>query len=252
MELFDRLRPSDLERRERQLTIFASFAIAILGLGTALLMYPLVFSQPAAGNRMLRVGFFGFCSLSLLLAIYLWDRQRTVQRLRREVAVDRMRIAEAQCQASMELLKTMPNMSAFQDRLPMEYRRTASTTQKLSVVLAMIKLPAGSSESDTTVVLGDAAKAISRRLGEHDSVYMLSPTFFAVVMPGADVAAASSFSTGISGGLSDVAGASNRFTFQLKIINYPAHASSAHELEQAVCSLMPADNSVHALAQAIV
>ena len=81
------------------------------------------------------MAFYGFCALSLLLSVYLWDRQRVIQRLRREIASDRQRVADAQKQASVELLKTMPNFSSFQDRLPMEFRRTASTTHKLSILV---------------------------------------------------------------------------------------------------------------------
>ncbi len=257
MQLFDKLSPDDIERRERQLTYFASFAILMMGVGTALLMYPLVFStmsfQPvAAGSAMARVCFFGFCGLSLLLPVYLWERQRVVQRLRREMAIDRVRIVENQCQASVEILKAMPNLSAFQDRLPMEYRRAASTTHKLSVLLITLKVPAGTSDSDATLLMADAAKVISGRLREQDSVYMLSPAFFAAVLPGADMAVGQNFSSRLAQGLTDAAGASNRFKFQLKIINYPEHASSAHELEHAVCSMIPAENSMHAMVQAVI
>ena len=36
---------ADLERREVQLAAFACAAIAIMGIGSALLMYPIVFSH---------------------------------------------------------------------------------------------------------------------------------------------------------------------------------------------------------------
>ena len=253
MELFDKMRPAELERRELQLTIFASSAIAILGIGTALLMYPLVFSGQNAGNTMLHVGFFGFCGLSLLLSIYLWDRQRTVQRLRREVAADRMRIAEAQAQASGELLRTMPNMSAFQDRLPMEYRRTAATSQKLSILMVMLRLPAGTSQSASTVLLSDAAKAVSRRLRDQDCLYMLSPVFFAAVLPGVDLRSAEGYSSRISGGPCRCRRRrQSRFTFELKdhrII--PTTPQAPMNWSAPSVPLMPADNSMHEMAQAI-
>jgi len=253
MQLFDRVRPSDLERRETQLTVFACAAIGILAIGTAVLMYPLVFArQTFLGDNTPRIAFFGFCSLSLLLSWYLWDRQRTIQRLRREIVADRKRVADQQRQASIELLKTMPNLSSFQDRLPMEYRRTVATTHKLSILVAMVQLPPGVPASDTTTLLGDAAKVISRRLRQQDSIYMLGPACFCAVLPGADIAIAEAFSTRVTEGLSDAAGAGNRFSYKVRIINYPAHASSAHELEQAVCGSMPVDNSMSEMAQAIV
>ena len=46
----------------------------------------------------------------------------------------------------------------------------------------------------------------------------------------------------------DAAGAANRFSFKLEIVNYPQHASSATALEQAVLSMMPTDNSIQGMA----
>ena len=255
MQIFDKVRAGDLDRRELQLTIFACATICVLTVGMALLMYPLVFShEPTssdAAEKTLRMAFYGFCALSLLLSVYLWDRQRVIQRLRREMASDRKRVADAQKQASLELLKTMPNFSSFQDRLPMEFRRTASTTHKLSILVVTVHLPSGvSAAGDGTILLGDAAKVISRRLREQDSVYILTPTCFCAVLPGADMPVAESFSARVNEGLADAAGASNRFSFKIEIVNYPDHASSATELEQAVLTIMPAENSVRGLPQA--
>ena len=256
MQVFDKVRANDLERRELQLTSFASIIIAIMAIGTAVLMYPVVFAHqsglPPSQEKTLRIAFFGFCSLSLLLAGYLWDRQRVIRRLHREMAADRKRIVETQRQASVDVLKTMANFSSFQDRLPMEFRRTVSSTQKLSVLVAEVMLPKGVSASgDGSILLADAAKTIARRLREQDSFYMLGPTHFCVVLSGTDSSTAKGFLARINEGLSDAAGAANRFSFKTKIINYPDDASSATELEQAVCALLPADNSMsQALAHA--
>jgi hypothetical protein len=255
MQIFDKVHPSELDRRELQLTIFACVTIVILTVGMALLMYPVAFSHqsepPSTAEKTLRMAFYGFCALSLLLSGYLWDRQRLIQRLRREMMADRRRVAGTQKQASVELLKTMPNFSSFQDRLPMEFRRTASTTQKLSILVVTLILPSGVSPAgEGTVLLGDAAKVISRRLREQDSIYMLGPTCFCTVLPGADMSVGQSFAARLSDGLADAAGAASRFSFKLEIINYPEHASSATEIEQAVLTLLPADNSMQAIAHA--
>ena len=61
-------RLADLERRELHLTIFACLAIGILAIGTAVLMYPLVFPAQGPADKTMRVAFFGFCGLCLLLA----------------------------------------------------------------------------------------------------------------------------------------------------------------------------------------
>ena len=62
------------------------------------------------------------------------------------------------------------------------------------------------------------------------------------VLPGAGMTQAQTFSARVNEGLADAAGAGNRFSFKLEIVNYPEHASTATELEDAVVSLMPADN----------
>jgi GGDEF domain-containing protein len=251
MQIFDKVRSSDLDRRELQLTLFACIAIAILAVGIALLMYPLVFNHDSltatSAEKTMRMAFYGFCALSLLLAGYLWDRQRVIQYLRRELASDRRRVADGAKQASEELLRTMPNFSSFQDRLPMEFRRTASTTHKLSILVINVHLPPG----DGTILLGDAAKVISRRLREQDSIYMLGSSCFCAVLPGADMPTASGFSARVNEGLADAAGAANRFSFKVEIVNYPDHASTATELEEAVLTLMPANHAMHGMANAL-
>ncbi len=65
-------------------------------------------------------------------------------------------------------------------------------------------------------------------------MYLLRPSCFAIVLPGTPTAAARSISARAAEGLSDVAGAQERFTFTINVINYPEHASSAHELESLV------------------
>jgi GGDEF domain-containing protein len=256
MRVFDQIPPSDLDRRESQLTLFACIAIGILSIGTAAMMYPVAFSPQSAnsgtGEKTLRMAFYGFCALSLLLSGYLWDRQRVIQRLRREMLADRRRVADSQKQASLELLKTLPKANSFQDRLPMEFRRTASTTHKLSILVVMLTLPDGVSlTGDGTVLLGDAAKVISRRLREQDSIYMLGQSCFCAILPGEDMPGAQQFSARLNEGLSDAAGAANRFSFKIEIINYPQHALSSTALEQAVLSLLPTDDSVQGMALAI-
>jgi hypothetical protein len=51
--------------------------------------------------------------------------------------------------------------------------------------------------------------------------------------------------------LADAAGASHRFQFELQVVNYPTHASSATELQQAVTALASLDHSVQGMAEAL-
>jgi hypothetical protein len=243
---------SDLERREFQMTIFVCAAIAIMGIGSALLMYPVVFMPPGTFQepaRNLRFAFFGFCGLCVLLTAYVWDTQATIRRLRRQMDLDRKQSTAARLQASEELLKRIPKLGAFQDQLPMEYRRTTATEQQLSILVVAFQFPAGaSSDSGKASILGDAAKAISRKLREQDSLYVLGPACFGVILPNLEASAARSMASRIGEGLIDAAGLSARFSYKIDIVNYPQNAASAHDLYEAVSALMPQDTSVHKLA----
>jgi GGDEF domain-containing protein len=252
MKIFDQVRADNLERRELQLSIFVAVTVSVLAVGMVVLMYPLVFSHQAPADRTTRIAFWGFCALCILLTVYLWDRHATIRRLRREMAEGRRQIAETHRQASVELLKTMPNFDSFQDRLPMEFRRTATTTQKLSIVVITIKFPPEhSSPSETASALGDAAKVIARKMREQDSIYILAPACFGAVLPGVDLSTAERVCARLSEGLADAAGASHRFHCELKVVNYPDHASSATELQQAVSALALVDEPVAGMAEAL-
>lgn len=252
MKIFDQVQADNLERRELHLSIFVAVIVMMLAVGTGVLMYPMVFSYQGSGDHTMRVAFFGYGALCILLTAYLWNRHATIRQLRREMAEGRRQIAETRRQASVELLKTMPNLDSFQDRLPMEFRRTATTTQKLSIVVINIKFqPDHSSPSETASALGDAAKVIARKMREQDSIYILAPACFGAVLPGVDLSTAEKVCARLTEGLADAAGASHRFHFELKVVNYPAHASSATELQNAVSALALADESVPGMAEAL-
>jgi GGDEF domain-containing protein len=252
MKIFDQVRADNLERRELQLSIFVAVTVSVLVVGMVVLMYPLVFSHQVPADRTTRIAFWGFCALCILLTVYLWDRHATIRRLRREMAEGRRQIAETRRQASVELLKTMPNFDSFQDRLPMEFRRTATTTQKLSIVVITIKFPPEhSSPSETASALGDAAKVIARKMREQDSIYILAPACFGAVLPGVDLSTAERVCARLTEGLADAAGANHRFHCELKVVNYPEHASSATELQQAVSALALVDEPVAGMAETL-
>lgn len=252
MKIYDRANADNLERRELHLSIFVAVIVIMLAVGTGFLMYPVVFSYQGPGDRTMHIAFFGYCGLCVLLTMYLWERHSTIRQLRREMIEGRRQIAETRREASVELLKTMPNLSSFQDRLPMEFRRMATTTQKLSIVVITIKFSADrSSPSETASALGDAAKVISRKMREQDSIYILAPACFGVVLPGVDLDTAERVGARVREGLADAAGASHRFQYELKVINYPAHATSAHELQEAVTGIALLDDLAPGMAETL-
>lgn len=232
---------SDLERREFQLSLFACVAISVLAAGLALLMYPAVFStREYSPTRTPQIAFFGFCALSCLLVLYLADRHITIHRLRAQMALDRQRASAALQQASADVLSTMPNFNTFEDRLTMEFRRAAAAEVNLSVLVVAVKVQANFAELNLRMsALGDAAKAISRKLREQDAIFTLRPGYFGAILPGLDTKSVQGVSARIADGLHDAAGASERFTFRIESISYPEQTSSAHDLELAVSGWMP-------------
>ena len=140
----------------------------------------------------------------------------------------------------VDLLETLANFSLFQDQLLMEYQRAAAGKQNLSVLVMTARVHEDLSEPiHSMLVLGNAAKAISRKLREQDSIYILTQGYFGVILPGVDALAANRVPARIVEGLTDAAGASRQFSFKVDAISYPEQTSSAHDLELAVTQLLP-------------
>jgi hypothetical protein len=237
--------PENLERREFHLSLFAASAIAILAAGLVLLMYPAVFAnRDSSGSSVSQIAFYGFCILSCLLVAYIVDRQLTIHRLRTQMALERKQATDALQQASADRLSTMPNIITFDDRLTMEFKRAAASGLKLSVMVISVKLNGLFAEPGLAMsTLGDAASAVSRKLREQDSIFILRRTFFGVILPGLGQAGVQQVCAGISEGLSNVSGASNRFSFKVETVSYPEQTSSAYDLELAVNGWLPEADS---------
>jgi GGDEF domain-containing protein len=235
MNIFDRVDPTRLDRRDTQLWMMAIAMIMIFSVGIALLLYPAAFSVPVVvSGPFMRRAFFSFCALSLLIVGYLMERRIVVHQLRRRLTEEQDRARQLLNQASAELLDTLPGFEHFRDRLAMEFRRAERAQLPLSLLLANLK---PSSQIDRTgdvdAAFGDAAKAIVRKLRGEDSIYMFRPGVFCVVLPGVSAANGRRVSDRLAEGLSDASGASVRFSFLLRIINFPEHASTAREMERA-------------------
>lgn len=232
MQIFDRLDPMKLDRRHAQLWVLAIAMIIILATGVALLLYPAGFSMDVniSGPSMRRF-FFSFCALSFLIVGYLIERRFAIQNLRRRLAEEEGRNARLLKEASIDLLRTLPSFEHFQDALTMEYRRATIAHQPLSVV-AVSLAPLGRAEEDVlATAYGDAAKSILRRMRREDSIYLFRHGVFGMVLPGVYTADAYKVAERMSEGLAEVSGPNHRFSFELKVINYPDHASSEREIE---------------------
>jgi GGDEF domain-containing protein len=228
-----------LERRELQLTIMAAVFVFVLASGLAVFMYPLVFVHPDTANRWtFRVAFFGFCALTVLFIGYLLERQSTVRKLKQQILEELERNIELRLQASTDLLQTMPDVNHFWDRLTMEYRRAMTMQKNLTLLLVRAKVGAASNAGDNASALGDAAKAMSRKLRPTDSIYHLAPDLFGLVLPETDTLNAKRIAVRLQEELQSVR-AKHGGTFETTVHNYPEHAQSAHELEDIVKSMLP-------------
>jgi GGDEF domain-containing protein len=234
MQVFDKVSQKTIDRRDQQLSFLALFMVVVLGGGMALMMYPMVFNRaaviPVAPSKTL---FFGFCALCILMVMYLIHRMRVVKTLRANLSEEREQSAKILQTSSAELLGTLMGFSHFQDRLTMDFRRAAQVNEPLSLLLVQVKPAKLFAEGlEKEVALGDAARVLSRKLRKEDSLYRLSSDFFAVMLPGTTEEVAKQTSQRFSEGLTDAAGASNRYTSEIKVVNYPAHVNSASEMER--------------------
>jgi len=248
MKLFDRVDPAAVERREFQLAIFSLSVLIVLAAGLAVLMYPTVTSHPVYFSTFTaKILYFGFCGLCSLLFLYLIDRQVVVRRLRREVTQAQARYSELHGQAGKDVLDTLPGMNRFQDQLMMEYKRAVNCGDALTIVVVRVTPSASVKDPmDIAAALGDSARTISRRLRKEDSLYNFTAGPFGMLLPATGLQDARLVAARISDGLCDAAGAINRFTYDIKVFNYPQNAGTAHELEAAVRALLPVDAVVEA------
>lgn len=237
MATLNRAELDRLERRELQLTIVAAVFVFVQAAGLAVFMYPMVFVHADAANKWtMRVAFFGFCALTLLFIGYLLDRQRTVRKLKQQILEELERNTEIRLQASADLLHTMPDLNHFWDRLTMEYRRAMSMQKNLTLLL--VKAKAGAAGSGDAA-WADAAKAMQRKLRPTDSIYRLAPDLFGLVLTETDTLNAKRIAMRLQEELQTVK-AKYGSTFETTVHNYPEHAQSAHELEDIVKSMLPA------------
>jgi GGDEF domain-containing protein len=236
MRKSERLDPQRIEQTEKHLWILTLTIIVILAVGLGLMMYPTVFSSELdiSGSDM-RKYFFSFCVLALLTVSYLLDRQFVIRQLRRRLREEHQQVITIRHEASTDLLATLPGIDHFRDRLAMEFRRSSHTSLPLSLLIVSLR-PSGSLAQtfEVETAFGDAAKALTRRLRAEDSLYLFRPGVFAIVLPNVDTTNAQLVSARLTDGLQDAAGASLRFSSEVRVFNYPEHAATAREMEQAV------------------
>jgi len=245
MRISDKIDTRSLERREAQLSLLAIFVIAVMSVGMALAMYPLVFAHPVTPEtETARRAFYGFCVLSALMVIYLTNRHIVIRRLRGKLREGQARIESIRRQAAADLLRTLPGISRFQDRLAMEIRRCTHTGDRLSLLL-ILSHPTKpfAVEGETENAYGEVVRALLVKLRKEDAIYAYQPGAFGVVMVAPNAAALTMVNDRLIQSLEDVRVASGQFTFETKTIAYPEEAKSAWELEQSMRAFLKMDQA---------
>ena len=143
-------------------------------------------------------------------------------------------------EASAELLESLHGISRFRDRLAMEFRRALSTQQSLSLLTVQLKSSHKISDArEIATSFGDGAKALIHTLRQEDFIYQFRPGVFGILLPGISAADAYRVAERIADRLRAASGASERFSFEIRAINYPEHIATAREMEKAVVSHFP-------------
>jgi len=240
MYIFDRLDPLKLERRNAQLWMLAIAMIVILVAGIALILYPSAFEETVnISGSWMRSIYFSFCVLSSLMVGYLMERRIAIRSLSQRLKEEKGRNVRLLQQAGIELLETLPKFGHFQDQLTMEFRRATIADQPLSVIVVALTLGDSHEADDLVTAYGDAAKSILRRMRREDSLYYFRPGVFGVLVPSAGATDASAVGKRLEEGLREISGRNHRFSFNLKVINYPKDVSSAREIQYAAASAYP-------------
>jgi GGDEF domain-containing protein len=239
MAKLDQKELKNLEKRELQLSVLAAVFVLVQASGMALLMYPMVFLHPEEGNKLtMRIAFVGFCVLTVLFVTYLFDRQKSVRRLKQHLVEEMERNVELRNQANVDLLHGLADLKHFHDQLSMEFRRAMTMKQPLSVIAVKVNVAASIKDAkEVTAALGEAVKGIARNLRPTDTIYQLSQGLFGMMIPGGDSATARRIEMQLEQALTAIG--SGRFSFEITTCTYPEQVQSAHELEDVVSSLMP-------------
>ncbi|MGD1100578.1 MAG: hypothetical protein ABSA59_00820 [Terriglobia bacterium] len=233
MLIFDRIRLQDIDRRNWQLWILAIVMILILAGGLALHMYSLASATGfSVSERVMLKGIIGFCALAVLFAGYLIDRQVVIAHLRKELAEEKKHNLERRARGNKELLQTLFGPGQFCDRLALELQRAATSKLPLSGLTISLELSPSPSDSDEIYsAFGEAVKAMMQRLRGEDSIYQFTSGVFGILLPATGAELARGVAVRVADGLNEAMGISQRYSFDVRITNFPDHAKTAPEME---------------------
>jgi len=175
----------------------------------------------------------GFCVLAILFVGYLIDRQVVIAHLRRELEEEKKHNLERRTQGNKELLRTLFGPGQFCDRLALELKRATNSKLPLSGLTISLEVSPNLSDSeDIYAAFGEAVKAMMHRLRGEDSIYQFSSGVFGILLPGTGAELARRVAVRVADGLNEAMGTSHRYSFDIRITNFPEHAKTAPEMEK--------------------
>jgi PleD family two-component response regulator len=234
MLIFDRIRLQDMDRRNWQLWILAIVMILILAGGLALHMYTLAsVTGFSVSPRAMLKGTIGFCVLAILFVGYLIDRQVVIARLRKELDSEKIRNRERRARGNKDLLRTLFGPGQFCDRLALELQRAVNSKQPLSgLTVSLEGSPDLWDNEEIYSAFGDAVKAMMGKLRGEDSIYQFTSGVFGLLLPGTAAEVARGVALRVADGLNEAMGASHRYSFDIRITNFPDQAKTVPEMEK--------------------
>jgi len=208
--------------------------ILILAGGLALHMYALAsVTGFALSQRTMLKGIIGFCVLAILFVGYLIDRQVVIARLRKELDSERFRNREGRARGNKDLLRTLFGPGQFCDRLALELQRAANSKVPLSGLTVSLEVsPDLTDTEEIHSAFGEAMKAMMQKLRGEDSIYQFTPGVFGILLPGTGADLARGVAVRVTDALNEAMGISPRYSFDIRITNFPDHAQTAPEMEQ--------------------
>ncbi len=234
MQVFDRIRLQDIDRRNWQLWILAIVMILILAGGLALHMYTLAWATGfSVSQRTMLKGMIGFCVLAVLFVGYLIDRQVVIVRLRKDLADEKKHNLERRSQGNKELLQTLFGPGQFCDRLAMELHRAAESKLPLCGLTISLEVSPGPCDGEEIFsTFGAAVKAMMNSLRGEDSIYRFTSGVFGILLPGTAADAAHGVAVRLADGLNEAMGIEKRYSFDIRITSFPDQAKTAPEMEE--------------------
>jgi len=88
--------------------------------------------------------------------------------------------------------------------------------------------------TEAAVVFADAGQAVVRRMRAEDSLFLIQPGVFGILLPRISTQAAEVIKSRLEEQLRDAAGLVPRFNYSVRLINYPDQTSSADEMLEAI------------------